>query len=478
MSAVENLDRHEIYVNGRWAAPIDPRGTNEVTNAATGDVLARTAQAGPADVDAAVDAATEAAAKWSQVPVTERASALRELSLALGKRQGEIARDIALEVGTPLKISERIQVGLPIAVLERYAEATERIEWEHQVGNSTVYSVAAGVVGAITPWNYPLHQLVAKVGAALAAGCAIVAKPSEEAPLSAFTLAEAIDSLGLPPGIFNLVTGAGVTVGEAIASHPGIRVVSFTGSTSAGARVGQLAAANIARVSLELGGKSANVLLEDADLARAVKAGVGNAFLNSGQTCSAWTRMVVPRGSQDEVVDLAIESAAKLQLGHPHDPSTRLGPLVSARQQTSVLGYIAVGQEEGATLALGSAEPPAGLGDGYYVQPTIFYDVESTMRIAQEEIFGPVLSILPYDSEDEALSIANSTEYGLAGGVWSADEEKALSFARGMRTGQVDINGGAFNPAAPFGGFGKSGTGREFGTFGINEFLEHQSVQR
>jgi aldehyde dehydrogenase (NAD+) len=478
MTDPELLTRDEIFIDGAWRLPKEPNGFSQVTNAATGGPLARTVRGGAADVDDAIVAAQSATDTWSQTTPAERADALRTLALVLTKRQDEVAELISLEVGTPRRISQRVQVGLPISVLEGYADAVERFQWEETVGNSTVYSVAAGVVGAITPWNYPLHQLVAKVGGAIAAGCAVVAKPSDEAPLSGFAFAEVVEEAGLTPGLFNLVSGTGSVVGEAIAGHPGVDVVSFTGSTGAGTRVAQLAAPNITRVALELGGKSANVILHDADLERAVKTGVGNAFLNSGQTCSAWTRMIVPRGVHAEVLELARASVDKLSLGHPLDGATRLGPLVSARQQQSVREYIDLGIAEGATLVTGGSEQPDGLGEGFYVKPTVFGDVTTSMRIAQEEIFGPVLVILPYDDEVEALAIANDSEYGLAGGVWSADEGRALAFARKIRTGQVDINGGAFNPAAPFGGFKKSGLGREFGTFGISEFVDHQSVQR
>ncbi len=334
-----------------------------------------------------------------------------------------------------------------------------------------------GVVGAITPWNYPLHQLCAKVAPALAAGCSIVAKPSEVTPLSAFVLAEVIDELGLPAGVFNLVTGFGPVVGEAIAAHDGVDMVSFTGSTRAGKLVSEAAAGNVKRVSLELGGKSANVILDDADLQRAVSHGVANCLLNSGQTCSAHTRMLVPRERLEEAEQVAAATAEKMAPGDPFDPSSRIGPLVSDAQRTRVREYIEVGEQEGARIVAGGADAPDGLDTGYFVKPTVFSDVKPDMRIAQEEIFGPVLSILPYDDEDEAAEIANGTIYGLDGGVWSADPDRAVAFAKRMRTGQVQINGATFNPLAPFGGYKQSGHGRELGRFGLEEFLETKSIQ-
>lgn len=479
----EALTSHDrIFVAGRWAPPAEERGFSEITNAATGEIMARSVRSGQADVDAAVDAASNALGIWSATTPAHRANALRRLADGLAKRQDEIARLISLEVGTPIKISQRVQVGLPISVLGAYAEAIERFPWLEIEGNSSVLSVPAGVAGAITPWNYPLHQLVAKVGGALAAGCAVVAKPSAEAHLSAIAFAEIVEEAGLPAGVFNLVPGAGIDVGEALAAHRGVDVISFTGSTRAGARVAELAASNITRVALELGGKSANVILRDADLTRAVKTGVGNAFLNSGQTCSAWTRMLVRRDRQEEALEIASATASRLTLGHPLDEATRQGPLVSARQQAAVWSYIDLGAAEGADLVIGGSQGPDSLADdlrgGFYVQPTIFGNVTNSMRIAQEEIFGPVLAVIPYDGEEEALAIANDSEFGLAGGVWSADEERAVAFARQIRTGQVDINGAAFNPAGPFGGFKKSGYGREFGSHGIREFLNYQSIQR
>jgi len=377
----------------------------------------------------------------------------------------------------PLSLSMLIQAGLPISTFQSMADLAEQITWEERVGNSLVVREPVGVVGAITPWNYPLHQIAAKVAPALAAGCTIVLKPSHVAPLSAFLLADVIHDVGLPPGVFNLVSGPGPVVGEAIAAHPGVDMVSFTGSTRAGRRVSEVASQTVKRVALELGGKSANVILEDADLPKAVATGVTMCFLNSGQTCSALTRMVVPRSRLAEVEEIAIREAESTTPGNPFAEGTRIGPLVSAVQRDRVRSYIQKGIDEGAKLLTGGAEPPEGLDTGFYVRPTVFSEVTSDMTIAQEEIFGPVLSILPYDTEDEAIAIANDSAYGLAGAVWAGDPERAKQVARRIRTGQVDINGGSFNPLAPFGGFKQSGHGRELGRFGLEEFLEIKSLQ-
>jgi acyl-CoA reductase-like NAD-dependent aldehyde dehydrogenase len=334
-----------------------------------------------------------------------------------------------------------------------------------------------GVVGAITPWNYPLHQIAAKVAYALAAGCTVVLKPSEVAPLNAFVLAEIIDSVGLPAGVFNLVTGLGPVVGEALAVHPEVDMMSFTGSTAAGKRVSELASGTVKRVALELGGKSPNVILDDAPLDKAVPDALNKAFLNSGQTCSALTRLLVPRERLAEVEELAKTAAENFTVGDPREPTTQLGPLVSATQRERVRGYINKGVAEGAKLVTGGAEAPEGLETGFFVRPTVFSEVTPEMTIHREEIFGPVLSIEPYDDEDDAVRIANDTVYGLAGGVWSADPARAKRVARRIRAGQIEINGGAFNPNAPFGGFKQSGNGREYGTFGLEEFLEVKSLQ-
>jgi acyl-CoA reductase-like NAD-dependent aldehyde dehydrogenase len=377
----------------------------------------------------------------------------------------------------PIMFANLIQAGLPAGNMAGYVQILDDFPFEERVGNSLVVREPVGVVGAITPWNYPLHQIIAKVAPALAAGCTIVLKPSEVTPLNAFILAEIMDEVGVPAGVFNLVTGTGPVVGEAIASHPQVDMVSFTGSTPAGKRVTELGAQSVKRVHLELGGKSANVLLDDADLDACVAPGViYGCYLNSGQTCSALTRMLVPRDQQDAVVERAKAAAESVTLG-PGDSDAQIGPLVSGVQRDRVRGYIQKGIDEGARLVTGGVEPPEGLDTGYFVQPTVFADDTPEMTIAQEEIFGPVLAIMPYDDEDDAVRIANSTIYGLSGGVQSADLERATRFARRMRTGQVEVNGGGFNIAAPFGGYKQSGNGRELGKFGLEEFLEVKSLQ-
>jgi acyl-CoA reductase-like NAD-dependent aldehyde dehydrogenase len=334
-----------------------------------------------------------------------------------------------------------------------------------------------GVLGAITPWNYPLNQIAAKVAPALAAGCTVVLKPSEVVPLNAFILAEVIEAAGLPPGVFNLVTGTGPVVGEAIAAHPEVDMVSFTGSTRAGRRVSELASASVKPVAMELGGKSPNLMLDDAELEKAVPDGVAKCFLNSGQTCSALTRMLVPASKLAEAEEIAAKTAEAFTPGDPFEESTRLGPLVSEAQRERVRGYIEKGEAEGARLLTGGAVAPEGLERGYFVRPTVFSDVTPEMTIAQEEIFGPVLAIQPYEDEDDAVRIANDTVYGLAGGVWSSDVDRAIGVARRIRTGQIEINGGAFNPIAPFGGYKQSGHGRENGRYAIEELLQVKSLQ-
>jgi aldehyde dehydrogenase (NAD+) len=472
----EEIVRDRLFIGGEWVEPAGS-GTIEVTDSTTERVIGRVPEGTPDDIDRAVEAARGGFEAWRQVPVEARVEACAAISAALAERGDEIAALISAEVGMPLKLARTIQAGLPAMDFASMAQVAGEVSWEEQIGNSLVVREPIGVVGCITPWNYPLHQLCAKVGPALTAGCAVVAKPSEITPLTSFILAEIIDSLDLPVGVFNLVTGFGPVVGEAIAAHDGIDMVSFTGSTRAGRRVSEVASQTVKRVALELGGKSANVILDDADLQAAVAHGVSNCYLNSGQTCSAHTRMLVPREKLAEAEQIAAVAAEKAKPGDPFEEGTRLGPLVSESQRERVRGYIEKGQEEGAKLVAGGVEPPDGLDTGFFVRPTVFSEVKPEMTIAQEEIFGPVLSIIPYDSENEAAEIANSTIYGLDGGVWSGDPERAKAFARRMRTGQVQVNGATFNPLAPFGGYKQSGHGREYGRFGLEEFLEVKSIQ-
>ncbi len=469
--------RDKIYIGGAWV-PSSGAGVHEVIDSNTEEVFGKVPEGTADDVDRAVAAAAEAFPAWSATAVEERAKLLNRIADGLGARTAEIAATISREVGMPVSLSAPIQVGLAQGAFADAAQQVGDLAWEEEIGNSLVVREPVGVVGAITPWNYPLYQIALKVAPAIAAGCTVVLKPSEVAPLNAFALAEIVDEAGLPPGVFNLVIGPGVIVGEAIASHPQVDMVSFTGSTRAGKRVMQLAADSVKKVSLELGGKSANVILEDADLDVAIPSGIFACFLNSGQTCSALTRMIVPRSRLAEVEEKAAAAAAGFPPGDAFDAGTMLGPLVSAAQRDRVRGFIEKGIDEGAKLVSGGAEPPEGLDKGYFVQPTVFSEVTSDMTIAQEEIFGPVLSILPFDTEEEAVRIANDSMYGLAGGVWSGDAAHAEQVARKMRTGQVDINGGAFNPSAPFGGYKQSGVGRERGKYGLEEFLEVKSLQR
>jgi aldehyde dehydrogenase (NAD+) len=469
-------DRDRLFVGGEW---VDPAGDSaiEVINSTTEEVMGRIPDGTPEDVDRAVAAAREAFDSWSQSGREERAGYLEAIAAGLGARADEIAATVSQELGMPVKLSRQIQAGLPTMSFASMPALMEEVEWEQQVGNSLVVREPAGVLGAITPWNYPLHQIAAKVAPALAAGCTVVLKPSEVVPLNAFILAEVIEAAGLPAGVFNLVTGTGPVVGEAIAAHPGVDMVSFTGSTRAGRRVSELAAATVKPVAMELGGKSPNVILDDADLEAAVPDGVAKCFLNSGQTCSALTRMLVPREKLEIAERIATAAAEQFTPGDPFEPTTRLGPLVSDTQRERVRGYIEKGEAEGAKLLTGGKEAPEGLDRGYFVRPTVFSEVGPAMTIAQEEIFGPVLSIQPYEDEEDAVRIANDSAYGLAGGVWSADEERAKRVARRIRTGQVEINGGAFNPLAPFGGYKQSGHGRELGRFAIEEMLQVKSMQ-
>lgn len=469
--------RDKLFINGNWVAP-HGSGQIEVIQSSDESVMGTIPEGHARDAEDAIAAARAAFDGWAATPVAVRVGYLRKIAEGLKDRTEELATLIAREVGMPLKLARAIQVGGPVYNWGQAARLLEQFEFESQVGNSLVVREPVGVVAAITPWNFPLNQITLKVAPALAAGCTVVLKPSEVAPLNAFVLAEVIAAAGLPPGVFNLVTGYGPVVGEVLASHPEVDMVSFTGSTRAGKRVSELAAQSVKRVALELGGKSASVILDDADFAQAVKGTVNACFLNSGQTCSAHTRMLVPRARYDEVRELARKAAAGFTVGDPLTDSAKLGPLVSAAQKQRVVSYIHRGIDEGAELVAGGPENPDGLDRGFYVRPTVLGNVDPKATVAQEEIFGPVLSIICYDSEDDAVRIANDSIYGLGGGVWSGDEDRALRVARRLRTGQVDINGGPFNMNAPFGGFKQSGNGREGGVYGIEEFLEYKALQR
>ena len=477
MATAEGLEvRDEVYIGGRWVAPAGGE-TIAVVNPATEEEIATVPACTAADADAAARAARDAFDSWSATPREERAGYLAAIAAGLQERAGEIAATITRELGMPLKLSQMIQVGLPTTHFKTMPQVMEEVAWEEEIGNSRVLREPVGVVGAIAPWNYPLNQIAVKVAPALAAGCTVVLKPSEVTPLNAFALAEVIEAAGLPPGVFNLVTGTGPVVGEAVAAHPEVDMVSFTGSTRAGRRVSELAAAAVKPVAMELGGKSPNVILDDAELERAVPDGVAKCFLNSGQTCSALTRMLVPRARLAEAEELAVAAAETFALGDPFAEQTRLGPVVSEVQRRRVRGYVERGEAEGAKLLTGGAEAPSGLERGYFFSPTVFSEVTPEMTIAQEEIFGPVLAIQPYEDTEDAVRIANATEYGLAGGVWSADPERAVAVARRIRSGQIEINGGRFNPLAPFGGYGQSGHGRENGRYGLEELLQVKSLQ-
>ncbi|MDI3418946.1 aldehyde dehydrogenase family protein [Streptomyces luteolus] len=455
-----------MYIGGAWR-PATGADTIAVVNPVDEQVIAHVPAGTAEDVDAAVAAARAALPGWAATPPAERGAVIGALRDALAARKDEIAETVTAELGSPLPFSQMVHAAVPIAVAGGYAELAASYAFQEKIGNSTVLLEPVGVVGAITPWNYPLHQIVAKVAPALAAGCTVVLKPAEDTPLVAQLFAEAAHEAGVPAGVFNLVTGLGPVAGQALAEHEGVDLVSFTGSTAVGKQIGATAGAAVKPVALELGGKSANVILPSADLAKAVNVGVANVMSNSGQTCSAWTRMLVHADQYDEAVELAAAAAAKY--------GERIGPVVNAKQQARVRGYIEKGVAEGARVVVGGPETPHD--QGYFIAPTVFADVRPEMTVAQEEIFGPVLSILKYADEDEALAIANGTVYGLAGAVWAGDEAEAVAFARRMDTGQVDINGGRFNPQAPFGGYKQSGVGRELGPHGLGEYLQTKSLQ-
>jgi aldehyde dehydrogenase (NAD+) len=469
------MDTLKFYIGGAWVDPAAP-ATLAVENPATEEAFAQVSLGSARDVDRAVAAARRAFASYSVTGAEERLGYLHRIIEGFRARLPELARMMTLEMGAPITFATERQATVALFHFEEAARVLAGYRFEERMGNGIVRREPIGVCGLITPWNWPLNQVASKVAPALAAGCTVVLKPSEVAPLSAMLFAQIVHEAGLPPGVFNLVNGDGPVVGEAIAAHPGIDMVSFTGSTAAGVRVAKLAAETVKRVAQELGGKSANIILDDADLRSAVIQGVHACYTNAGQNCQSPTRMLIPRAAREVAFEAAREAVGMVSLGDPLDPCSTMGPLVSRAQLGKVQELIRAGLEEGATLVAGGPGRPAEVNRGYYARPTVFGDVEPGMRIAREEIFGPVLSIMSYDTEEEAIEIANGTPFGLAGFVQSADPVRARAVADRIRAGRVYINGAAFDRSLPFGGYKQSGNGREFGVFGFEEYLEVKAI--
>jgi len=465
----------QFYIDGRWVEPSESR-LLDVIDPSTEQPIGRIALGGAKDVDLAVQAARRAFETFSRTTKAERVELLKKIAAAYQKRYDEIAETISREMGAPIWLSKAAQAATGLAHLNQTIAILEGYEFEEQRGTTRILREPVGVCGFITPWNWPVNQIMCKVAPALAAGCTMVLKPSEVAPLNAILVAEVMHDAGVPAGVFNLVNGDGPTVGAALSAHPGIDMMSFTGSTRAGIQVAKAAADTVKRVAQELGGKSANIILEDADFAKAVAGGVTGCFLNSGQSCNAPTRMLVPTSRHDEAVAIAKTAAAAVKPGDPFTAGTTIGPVVSETQWKKIQGLIEKGIDEGATLVTGGPGRPEGIDKGYYVRPTIFANVRNDMTIAREEIFGPVLAILPYRDEEEAIRIANDTPYGLSGYVTAGNVEHARKVASRLRTGNVHLNGAGADFAAPFGGYKQSGNGREWGEFGFEEFLEVKAL--
>jgi len=463
-----------LYIGGEWTVPSSDERI-EVVNAFSEEVMGRVPAGGAADVDRAVAAARAAFAGWSATPLDERLGALGRIAEGIMARNDELARSVVGEVGTPSMIAPMFQTGLAAVVFGDNATLAPEIEMEATVGGTLTVKEPIGVVGAITPWNFPLVQIAVKVAPALAMGCTVIVKPSEYAPLTAFMLAEIVHEAGVPPGVFNLVSGAGPSAGEALVAHPDVDMVSFTGSTATGRRISAVAASTVKKVTLELGGKSPLIVLDGAPLADAVAAAVQGCYINCGQMCTASTRLLVPETQRDEAAAAATAIAESLAVGDPAAPDTVVGPLVNARQRDRVREYIQSGIDEGATLVTGGVEPPDGLERGYFIRPTVFADVTMDMRIAREEIFGPVLSILTYTDTDEAVRIANDTDYGLAAMVFGEPDE-AMAVARRLRAGWLVVNGADQSFTAPYGGYKQSGLGKELGVAGLEEYLEQKAI--
>jgi len=468
-------ERLQFYIGGRWVEPSEPRAL-DVINPATEQVIGRIAIGGPKDVDLAVAAAREAFETYSRTTREERLALLERIVAAYQARYEELAKTISLEMGAPIWLARAAQAATGMGHLKTMIEVLKGYPFEQARGTTLIRREPVGVCGLITPWNWPVNQIMCKVAPALAAGCTMVLKPTEIAPLNAVLIAEILHEAGVPAGVFNLVNGDGPGVGQAMSAHPGIDMMSFTGSTRAGIQVAKAAADTVKRVAQELGGKSANIILDDADLAKAVGGGVTGCFLNSGQSCNAPTRMLVPAARHAEAVAIAKAVAAGVKVGDPFSDGITLGPVVSEAQWKKIQGLIQKGIDEGATLVAGGPGRPEGLDKGWFVRPTVFADVRNDMTIAREEIFGPVLSILPYRDEEEAIRIANDTPYGLSGYVSAGDLERARRVAARLRAGEVHLNGAGPDFTAPFGGYKQSGNGREWGEFGFEEFLEVKAV--
>ena len=466
----------EFYINGEWVKPVNDLKTLDVINPATEVVYGRIALRDKDDVDAAVEAAYAAFESFGYSSVDERVSLLEKILEVYQGKYDEIAETISSEMGAPIGLSKAAQAATGLGHFSTALETLKNYKFEEVKGSALIRKEPIGVVGMITPWNWPINQISCKVGPAIAAGCTMVLKPTEIAPFNAILLAEVLHEAGVPKGVFNLVNGDGPTVGEAMSAHPKIDMMSFTGSTRAGVAVAKGSADTVKRVHQELGGKSANIILDDADFSKAVSKGTAHMFNNTGQSCNAPSRMLVPAARQDEAKEAAKAVAEGIVVGDPSDESTNMGPVVSDVQFNKIQGLIEKGIEEGAEVVVGGPGKPEGLNQGYFVKPTVFANVSNDMTIAREEIFGPVLCIIPYQDEDDAIKIANDTPYGLSGYVSSEDPERALNVARKIRSGNVHINNKPTGIDAPFGGFKQSGNGREGGEFGFEEFLEIKAV--
>lgn len=468
------IERDQIFINGRWV-PSTGTGVIEVVNPVTEEVVVTIPDGTAEDVDAAARAAAAAFPAWSKTTVEERVAYIEKLAELMEKRADEVTRAVVSEIGQPYSAAVDQQGSFAVVDLKSIVTSLREIVWEEEVDHTVVAREPAGVVGAITPWNGPMRMVCMKAGAAMAAGCTVVLKGTEVAPLSSFIFAEMVEEAGIPAGVFNLVSGTGPVVGEAIVTHPLVDMISLTGSVRAGRRVMELASQGVKKVALELGGKSANIILEGADLKKAVEVGMEDAFRNSGQVCGGLSRVLVPRSRLAEAEQVAAAKADSYVLGDPYDPATTLGPVANVNQRDRIRSYIESGLEQGVKLVTGGPEAPEGLEKGFFVKPTVFSG-DNTSRVAREEIFGPVVVIVPFDDEEDALRIANDTDYGLAGAVWAEDDAHARKVANRLRAGRIRINGSAINPRAPHGGFKLSGIGREFGRYGIEEYLEYKSI--